>query len=794
MNVWILHCLPRSSRLALTRVTALALGLAWGSWRPVHAAIPPPASASPAAAVAPAQTLSAADTAFFENRIRPLLSKHCYPCHSTAGGKSKGDLLLDTRESLRKGGKTGPAITAGDPEHSLMIKAVRYSDPDLQMPPKGEKLSPTQVADLELWVRLGAPDPRTGTATTARPASTTASAKSHWSFQPVQSPAAPVVKRPAPGGNPVDAFIVAKLEEQGLQLSAPADPRTLLRRVYFDLTGLPPTPEEVQAFVKDPSAEAYRRVVDDLLARPQYGERWGRHWLDVARYADTKGEIKRLRETPLYPFAWTYRDYVIRSFNEDKPFDRFIVEQIAADKVSTSKEAAALAALGFLTLGERFQGKEDDIINDRIDVVTRGFLGLSVACARCHDHMFDPIPTKDYYSLRGIFASTHEPAVLPLLGGDPIVNPDYPAYFTERTNLQHQLNELRPGGPKLEPAKRRELLKQRAQLQNKVDALELTHPGAPPRAHVLVDNPVPKDSPVFVRGEAENKGELVPRRFLECLSGTPRPVFKAGSGRLELAQAIASRQNPLTARVLVNRVWQHHFGEGLVATVDDFGAMGAAPTHPELLDYLASHFMEHGESVKELHRFILLSQTYQQASANNPRSAQADPFNHLLWRQNLRRLEFEPLRDSLLALGGRLDTNLYGKPVPLAQAKGRNARATLVLEPSHLPRDVGYTTRRTVYGFVDRTDLPEVFNQFDFANPEMITGRRYETIVPQQALFLMNSPLVVEQARNLVDRREVQSRGTGLSSRGGPSKFSGRSWRRDPRWFRRERSKACCGR
>jgi len=374
----------------------------------------------------------------------------------------------------------------------------------------------------------------------------------------------------------------------------------------------------VGAFLGDASPAAFANVVEHLLALPQYGERWGRHWLDVARYSDTKGEIKRQRDTPLYPFAWTYRDYVIQALNADKPFDRFILEQIAADKLPLPKDSPVLAALGFLTLGERFQNKENDIINDRIDVVTKGFLGLTVTCARCHDHMFDPIPTKDYYSLRGIFASSHEPKFLPLIGGDPTHDPDYADYYTQRTNLQYQLDGLVPNFRKGDAQKRRELQRQRVQLQNRIEALELTHPGAPPRAHVLVDNEQPKDSPVFIRGEAENKGEIAPRRFLECLSGPYRKPFSLGSGRLELANAIASKSNPLTARVLVNRVWQHHFGEGLVGTPDDFGAMGAMPTHPALLDYLAGSFMEHGWSIKQLHRLIVGSRTYQQASDNNP--------------------------------------------------------------------------------------------------------------------------------------------------------------------------------
>jgi mono/diheme cytochrome c family protein len=706
---------------------------------------------APFLAAAPAP-LTAAQTEFFENRIRPVLAQNCYKCHSSEAAKVKGELLLDSREGVLKGGESGPVVVPGEPEKSLLIKAVRYLDPDLQMPPKGEKLSEAQIADLATWVKMGAPDPRTAKPTQAKKSG----ASDHWSFKPVAKPSPPSTKDPAWSRHPVDAFIASELEAKGLKPSAPAEKRTLLRRVYFDLIGLPPTPDEVRAFLDDSTPEAFSKVVDQLLARPQYGERWGRHWLDVARYSDTKGEIKRQRDTPLFPFAWTYRDYVIESFNEDKPYDRFILEQIAGDKLPPGKDNSTVAALGFLTLGERFQNNENDIINDRIDVVTKGFLGLTVSCARCHDHMFDPISTKDYYSLRGIFASSHEPKVLPLIGGDPTRDPAYAGYYTQRTNLQQQLDALTPRFRKGNQQVKKDLLKERIQLQNRIDALELTHPGAPPRAHVLLDNSVPMDSPVFIRGEAENKGEIVPRRFLECLSGPNRKPFTLGSGRIELANAIASKSNPLTARVMVNRIWQHHFGEALVTTPDDFGAMGSAPSHPALLDYLAAYFMDHGWSIKGMHQLILSSKTYQQASDNHPRYSQIDPFNRLLWRQNVRRLEFEPLRDSLLAIGGKLDTNLYGKPVPLAMAKGRNSRAALVLEPSHDAGDIGYTTRRTVYGYVDRSDLPEVFNHFDFANPDMETGKRHQTTVAQQALYLMNSPLVVEQARSVVDRPDVR--------------------------------------
>ena len=716
--------------------------------------------AAAAAFMAPAgrgAPLTAQQSEFFETKVRPVLASHCYKCHSAEAAKLKGELRLDTREGVLKGGKTGPAVVPGQPDKSLLITAIRYTDADLQMPPKGEKLADTDIANLVAWVKMGAPDPRSGTGSASVNKKASRSSD-HWSFRPVVRPAVPAVKGAEGQGNPIDAFILAKLEEKNLKLSPPADKRTLLRRVSLDLTGLPPTPEETEAFLNDTSADAFSKVVERLLASPRYGERWGRHWLDVARFSDTKGEIKRQRDTPLYAFAWTYRDYVIKSFNEDKPFDRFIVEQLAADKLPPSRENATLAGMGFLTLGERFQNNENDVINDRIDAVTKGFLGLTVSCARCHDHMFDPIPTEDYYSLHGIFASSVEPRVRPILGPDPTRNPNYGDYYEKRMALEKELDVAQASLRKGEAKEKRERARQRIELLNRIDALDLTHPGAPPRANVLVDSPRPKDSPVFIRGEAENKGKVVPRQFLGCLSASGRKPFSSGSGRLELAGAIASKNNPLTARVMVNRIWQHHFGDGIVATPDDFGAMGAEPTHPELLDYLASEFMKNGWSVKQMHRLILSSAVYQQSSENNARSAMADPFNKLLWRQNIRRLEFEAMRDSLLAMGGRLDTNMFGPPVPLAATStGRGRRITSVLTPGGNPRDIGYTTRRTVYGYIDRADLPEVFNHFDFANPDMSTGLRHQTTVPQQALYLMNSPLVVEQARNMVERPDVKA-------------------------------------
>jgi len=580
-----------------------------------------------------------AQAQFFENKIRPILANNCYKCHSQQAEKVKAGLLLDTKEGVLKGGETGPAIEPGDPEKSLLIKAVRYTDPDLQMPPKGKKLAEAEVADLVAWVKMGAPDPRIATAAQKAWAD---SSKKHWAWQPISRPAIPEVKDSSWPKTPVDNFILAKLEEKDLKPNPPADKRTLIRRATFDLIGLPPTPQEVDDFVKDDSPDAFAKVVDRLLASPHYGERWGRHWLDVARYSDTKGQVPRQREDPNYPFAWSYRDYVIRSFNEDKPYNVFIIEQIAADKLpATARNPGNLAALGFLTLGDRFMGMQNDIINDRIDVVTKGFLGLTVSCARCHDHKFDPIPTKDYYSLHGIFASSAEPPFEPVISK---ITPgeEYSDYYKKRMDLDREKGVIEPKFREARRAKDREAVKrlQREARQNQsaVARLELTHPGAPARAMVLEDAAKPHDSPVFIRGEAGNKGPTVPRRFLEVLSGPLRPAFTNGSGRLQLAQATASKNNPATPRVMLNRIWLHHFGEGFVPTPDDLGTMSEPPSHPELVDYLAAYFMESGWSLKKVHRLIMLSSVYQESSAGNPRYAQVDPNNRLLWRANVHRL------------------------------------------------------------------------------------------------------------------------------------------------------------
>ena len=667
---------------------------------------------------------------FFEKQVRPVLADHCFSCHGEK--KQKGGLRLDSRAALLRGGDDGPVVTPGDPEKSALIRAIRR-DGDLKMPPKG-KLADPAVAALTEWVKMGAPWPDT-----SRPAANAVAGdpiaearRSHWAFQPVRRPAPPTVKNPGRLQTPVDRFVLARLEAEGMQPSPPADRHTLIRRATFDLLGLPPTPEEVAAFEADASPDAFARVVDRLLASPAYGERWARHWLDVARYADTKGYV--FTEERRFPYAYTYRDYAIRAFNADLPYDQFIVQQLAADRLPLGTDNRSLAAMGFLTLGRRFLNNTHDIIDDRIDVVSRGLLGLTVTCARCHDHKFDPIPTADYYSLYGVFASSVEPPQLPTIAAAESSEASR-AFERELGALQAEVDKFKEVHKTELQSGNRKFRDELRSLKKKVDQLRASHPGSPAQAMVLNDAPRPIEPHVLKRGNPNNRGPAVPRRFLAVLSGPERKPFTQGSGRLELAQAIAARDNPLTARVMVNRIWLHHFGAGLVRTPSNFGLRGEVPTHPELLDYLAATFMDSGWSVKTIHRLILLSSTYQQSSVDRPGYCERDPDNRLLWKMNRQRLEFEPLRDALLAAAGRLDRTMGG-------------RAVEILMPPFPPR-------RAVYGFIDRQNLPGVLRTFDFASPDSSTPQRYATTVPQQALYLMNSPFLVEQARHLIRRSDV---------------------------------------
>lgn len=829
--------------------------------------------------------------AFFEKEVQPILERRCFECHSHGSGKAKGGLVLDSKTGWETGGETGPALVPGNLEKSTLIRAVHHVDDALKMPPR-EKLGTGEIAVLEKWVAMGAPDPResnTGVAPAKKGIDVEAGRK-HWAYQPVTTPPIPAVRNRSALSNDIDAFILAKLEAQNLASSPRADAHVLIRRLYFDLLGIPPAFAEIEAFAADLRPDAYTRLVEELLSRPEYGQRWGRHWLDVARYADTieqavDGERR-------IPFAHTYRDYVVDALNADTPFDRMILEQIAADRIPHGD----LRALGFLTVGRRFRSNADGpmlVIDDRIDVVGRGFMGMTLACARCHDHKFDPVPTADYYSLAGILGSVEEPidlpethrgvneaAIKPYLEKRSQLLRDWDAHVDAclassnahfrtmageylrhlvRSSANHRTTEgyipldtpsgllfyqapprweallekskaadepffklwhqcmalprdgfaekaravlsgmhgspseyhpwvvraftgeppkdmlavadtysglihdaLKSDVPDAErivdlifgpdspvpPAGReeiaadiprflteRQLLHRRegeagTAILTKLSALEATAPVE--RAMAVRVSATPMEPRVLIRGDMKRPGVPVPRRFLSVLSQVDARLYE-DDGRLQLAQAIADRRNPLTARVIVNRVWQHHFGTGLVATSDDFGVMGEKPVHPELLDHLASWFMDHGWSLKALHRYILSSATWQQASPWREDAGSRDPSNRLLWRMSPRRLEFEPMRDALLQVAGQLDLRHGGRGQPLTDSN----------------------LRRALYGHTDRFRIPALMRNFDVANPDTSISRRSETLVPLQALYLMNNPFVRERAEALVQRREV---------------------------------------
>jgi mono/diheme cytochrome c family protein len=838
---------------------------------------------------------------FFEKKVRPVLAGNCWECHGEK--KQESSFRLDSRAAILKGGDSGDrGAESGQPEKSLLVKAIQHSG-DVKMPPE-KKLTDGEIADISRWVEMGLPWPKSvaGTEPLSAAERVGEARRRLWSLQPVQRPAIPVVSKGEWLDTPVDAFILARLDAAKLSPSPEVDRRTLIRRASFDLLGLPPMPEDVRAFVEDASPDAYERLIDRLLASPRYGERWGRHWLDVARYGDTKGYA--FMQERKYPFSYTYRDYVIGAFNKDLPYDRFIVEQLAADKLPLGADKTPLAAMGFLTTGRKFNNHHDDV-DDQIDVVSRGLLGMTVACARCHDHKYDAIPTDDYYSLFGVFDSSQQPAELPLIG-EPQQSVEYQAYEKELAAKQKELadfdaqvhatllektrkqpadylaralfderelqvfqalsflsdnaKDLRrrliekwrdylkqnarqehaalglwwelaalpadgfeekavgvlakwkalPDGvasgqgnprvkaafaaeaPKIKPDIARvfgklladaheEWLKaggneeafgnlpedarqlaqiiagkdsptnipladiqqffsrderqKRNEIRRKVESFQANSPVAPPRAMVLNDTPTPHEPRVLIRGNPGRPGKQVPRQFLLVVAGQERSPFKDGSGRLDLANSIISPENPLTRRVIANRLWMHHFGEPLVTTPSDFGIRSDPPTHPELLDYLASSLLDSGWSLKNLHRKLLLSSTFRQASVDRPDCRAADPENRLLWRMNRRRLELEATRDMLLAVADRLDTQIGGRPVDLTAAN--------------------YSRRRAVYGFIDRQDLPGMFRVFDIASPDQSSARRSRTTVPQQALFLMNSPFVVDQSRALAARADV---------------------------------------
>jgi hypothetical protein len=647
---------------------------------------------------------SAQQVQFFEAQIRPVLANNCFKCHSDK--KQRGGLRLDSRAAILKGGTSGAAVIPGQPSDSRLIHAVNYQG-DLNMPPT-RKLKKNEVAALTQWVKMGLPWPGSNPAPIiAAPAQSlqvTDRDRQYWAFRPVRRPPAPHLARTT---NPIDAFIAGKLAEKGLSLSPPASKRELMRRVYFDLLGLPPAPEEAAAFLNDRRPDAYERLIDNLLSRPQYGERWGRHWLDVVRFAQTNG-YERDDEKP---HAWRYRDYVIKAFNDDKPFNRFILEQLAGDELDQVTDES-VTATAFYRLGVWDDEPDDkrqaefDNLDDMLSVTSTAFLGLTLGCARCHDHKFDPIPQEDYYSMLA-FLRNIKPYRAP--GKDK----------SAETNL---FVKLKSGGVTLAARETVETV----------------------RTHVLI------------RGSAATPGKEVSPRFVQVLCASaaaaapalPKVAAKATStGRRHvLAEWIASPDNPLTARVIANRLWHYHFGRGIVATPSDFGRTGTPPTHPELLDWLASELIADGWRLKPLHRLILLSQTYRQSSrAQNDRAVEVDPGNTLLWRQNLRRLEAEAIRDSVLAISGQLNFKMGGRGIfPTLSKEVLSTQSRPGLGWNSSPKEE--QTRRSVYIFVKRTLGVPLLETFDVASPDTPTAARTTTTIAPQALVLLNSTFIEEQA------------------------------------------------
>ncbi len=830
--------------------------------------------------------------------IHPLLADHCLSCHGP--DKQKGGLRLDSLEAALKGGESfGPAIIPGKSAESPFIQFIAHLEPDMEMPPDEDPLSDEKIGILRAWIDQGALWPKPKGKGEEGELSTLGNqelffelAKTHWAYQPVPKAEKGSLSE---GPSRIDQFIHEKLAANGMTPSPPADPKALLRRLYLDLVGLPPTPEEVDTFVEAAGSDlssgiprsVLEPVVDKLLESPQFGERWGRYWLDIARYADTRDF--QAQADLRYPFAWTYRDYVIDAFNADKPYDRFIKEQLAADQLGLQEGHPSLAALGFMTVGPRFRNNELELVNDRIDVTTRGLMATTVACARCHDHKYDPIPTADFYALYGVFSSTEDMEELPEVKtrhaavdpedraayekekkeareavtnylqnlkdeavADVLKKPE--AYFdglrqmevaktadvrklitgkkmieTALTPLSSRWNDLKREesrqsdpvmGPLarvatasptqessiletmektgLVPGSRAEIhplvlesiraskprnesdlvllygsrlakagsetsdgwsevkaafLSEGALLDFPLDSvesahrllgtgrsamnklytaiseIEATHPGSPPRAMAVADKAKLVEPVIFIRGESTRRGDSVERRYLELFNPDKTPFPDDRSGRLELSNRIASRDNPLTGRVWANHVWRHLLGHELVETPGDFGLQSEAPTHPELLDWLASALMDRGWSTKKLIRDIVLSGTYQQTSTDRPECAEKDSENTLLWKANRRRMDFEAMRDSILASSGQLDSTMGGRAVNLSA------------EP--------FSTRRTIYGYIDRTNLDPLFTTFDFPSPDIANTNRSETLVPQQALFALNDDFIISQARAL---------------------------------------------
>ncbi len=692
----------------------------------------------------------AAGIAFFESKIRPVLVERCQECHASSLAKPKGHLRLDTREGIRKGGTSGPAVVPGDTEASILLLAITAADGYEPMPPKG-KLSAAVIADFRRWIEIGAPDPRDRRGNLATKPS---EARDWWSLRPIRRPAIPPVE-PAMAGwahTPIDPFILAKLAEKGLRPSREADRRTLIRRLTFDLIGLPPTPDEVAQFLDDPNPDAYERLVDRLLASPHYGERWARHWMDVVHFAETHGHDQdRIR-----PHAWPYRDYLIAAFNHDTPYPRFVQEQVAADALFPD-EPGLVVALGMIAAGPWDESSLRDIRDDSIDrqigyyidrddmvsTVMSTFVSATVHCARCHDHKFDPITQEDYYSLQAVFAG---------------VDKAERAYDTEptvarlRLALASELKQAQGRDPSLSAWLGAELSALPPQRLVFAAASEF----APDAGHKPPGSPRPVH--MLRRGDIHQPGETAAPGSLTCVAGLPARFASAtgqeeSARRAALARWLTETKNPLTWRSIVNRVWHDHFDRGIVATPNDFGRMGDTPSHPELLDWLAATFRDSGGSLKVLHRLIVTSAGYRQETRDDPTTAAVDSDNRLLWRQQRRRLDAESVHDAILRVAGQLETTMGGPSVQQFTL-GPGVHVTPVVDYTRYDWSSPGASRRSVYRFLFRT-LPDPFyDALDAADASQLTAVRNELTTPLQALALLNDPFVLRQCEHFARRLE----------------------------------------
>ncbi len=665
--------LSRFTDLSFWKLSTTYLNRKPGSWQLSVGLIVVAALFSLRCAVAAADESPAANTLeYYQSKVEPILKAACYECHSHASGEASGRLMVDSRRGLLEGGTRGPSIVVGSPAASLLIKAIGYSDPDLQMPPAGP-LPSEQQQILSAWIAAGAVAPEssspmpTGKVTVQDP-------RTHWAYQPLPMNTPPSSTNSSASltevsESSIDRILQKQLAARDLTMSPRADRATVLRRLHYDLTGLPPSWTDLARVLDDPRSDhvVIQEAIDQLLASPRFGERWARFWMDVARYADTKGYV--FQEDRQYPEAYRYRDWLIDAFNADLPYPDFVRKQIAADL--EQQPEADLPALGFLTLGRRFLNNKHDIIDDRLDVITRGLMGMTLQCSRCHDHKYDPISQVDYYGMYGILLNTDEP-------------------------------------------------------------------GGAPFAHRLSEATDPRTAHVLLRGNPGNRGDAVPRRFVGFLSPSgDAKLPDGGSGRTSLAERIVSSENPLTARVFVNRVWLRLMGASITESPSDFGTRCPPPLQQELLDHMAVEFIRNGWSMKSVVRSILSSEAYQQQSLVRPQAENVDPANTLYWRANRRRRDLESLRDALLAAANELDNTLYGKS-----------------EKIHEPP---FSHRRTVYAYIDRQNLPGIFRNFDLASPDSHSPMRPFTSVPQQGLYILNSDFVAELAMQLGKRAEERA-------------------------------------